>query len=33
MEAQVSNIFLSTWNQQKNKPLDSGTPTVPKQAW
>ena len=26
METQVSNIFLSIWNQQKDKPLGSGPP-------
>jgi len=25
MEAQVSNIFLSIWNQQKNKSLGNGS--------
>jgi len=29
MEAQVSNIFQSRWNQQNNKPLGHG----PRDPW
>ena len=32
MEAQVSNIFLSIWNQQKNKSLGNGPSTIPEQG-
>ena len=32
MEAQVSNIFLSRWNQQENNPLCSGQPTIAEQS-
>jgi len=32
MEAQVSNIFLSLWNQQKSKPLGSGPSRIPEQG-
>jgi len=31
METQVSNIFLSKWNQHKNKPLRSRPTTIPEQ--
>jgi len=31
MEIQVSNIFLSLWNQQKNKPLCNGPLRNPEQ--
>ena len=33
MEAQVCNIFLSMWNQQKYKPLGSGPLTIPEQGF
>jgi len=29
MEGQVSNIFLSMWNQQKKMPLGRGPPKIP----
>ena len=32
MEAQVSDIFLSIWNQQKNKSLSSRPPRIAEQG-
>jgi len=32
MEKQISNIFLSIWNQQKKQALGSGPPRIPEQG-